>query len=197
MARLSFFDGQGEQVTVRCEIEDDVAAVGFDGVEQGRFVEPITGHDIGLRLDQEADGLKVAEPGGMDERSAAVGIAWVNGGAVLEQAGDTLTMLAVQWGGGGTEEFEKRRQAVGGGAVDVGPGDDGRFEQGQIPLPDRLEELLIGLGGPQGWRCGLGAMSGPSGCQSKQCQNGSGPVFQPQLVRQGCVTLRPTCWEGC
>jgi hypothetical protein len=40
-------------------------------------------------------------------------------------------------------------------------------------------------------------MSGPSGCQSKQCQNGSGPVFQPQLVRQGCVTLRPTCWEGC
>ena len=101
VARLSFFDGQGEQVTVRCEIEDDVAAVGFDGVEQGRFVEPITGHDIGLRLDQEADGLKVAEPGGMDERSAAVGIAWVNGGAVLEQAGDTLTMLAVQWGGGG------------------------------------------------------------------------------------------------
>lgn len=52
VARLSFFDGQGEQVTVRCEIEDDVAVVGFDGVEQGRFVEPITGHDIGLRLDQ-------------------------------------------------------------------------------------------------------------------------------------------------
>src|ERR1035438_2801234 len=115
----------------------------------------------------------------MDEGSAAVGIAWVNEGAVLEKAGDTLTVLAVQWSGGGTEEFEKRRQAVGGGAGHVGGGEDGRFEQGQIPLLDSLEELLIGLGGPRGWRCGLGAMSGPSGCQSKQCHNGSGPVLQP------------------
>ena len=178
-ARLSFFDGQGEQVAVGGEIEDNVAAVGFDGVEQGRFVEPVTGHDTGLGLDQEADGVEVAEAGGMDERSAAVGIHWVNMGAVLEQAGDALAVLAVQGSSGAAEEFEKGRQAVGGGAVDVGTLGDGGFEQGQISLLDGLEELLVGLGGRLGWRWSFGTRGGPNRRQSEQCQNTHSPAFQP------------------
>jgi len=140
---------------------------------------PVTGHDIGLRLDQEADGLEVAEAGGMDEWSAAVGIHWVNEGAVLEEAGDALTMVAVERSGGGAEEFEKRGQAVGGGAVHVGALGDGGFEQGQISLLDGLEELLVGLGGRLGRRWSLGARGGPKRRQSEQCQNMRSPAFQP------------------
>jgi len=176
-ARLSFLDGQGEQVAVGGEVEDDVAAVGFDGVEEGGFVEAVAGHDVRPCLGKEPHGFEVAEAGRVDEWGAAVGVHRVNGGAVLEQTGDALAVLAVERGGGGAQQFEQGWEAVGGAGVYVRACGDGGFELRKVPLLDGLEELLFGLGGDVARRCGFGGKDGPNCCKSEKCQNTRSPAF--------------------
>ena len=140
----SFPDGQGNQVTVRRQVKDNVAAVGLDGIEEGGLVEPVPGHDMRLRFYQNPNGLQVAQPGSMDEWGAAVAILRINRSAMLEQAGDTLSSFGIQRGRRGAEQFEQRWQAIGARGIYVSPLRDGRPEQRQISLSNCPRELLAG-----------------------------------------------------
>src|SRR5437016_10541008 len=60
LQNFSFFDSQGNQVAMGREIEDDVAAVGLDGVKESAFVQTIASLHVSLGLDQKTDGFQVS-----------------------------------------------------------------------------------------------------------------------------------------
>ena len=166
---FAFPDGQGDEVAVGGEVDDDVAAVGVDGVEKGGLGEAVAGDDGGFGFDEHLDGLEVADAGGLDEWGALVGVFGVDGCAVFEEEGDAIAVVFVQRPGGGAKEFEQGREAVGAAAIGVGAGLEGFFEEVLVRLLDRLEELLVGVRDDRGRRDGLGGSGGEAGGEQQQC----------------------------
>ena len=145
-------------------------------------MEPIAGHDVCFGFDEQAEGLKVTDAGGVDERGTAVGILRVNGCTVFKKGGEALAVVAVQWGSGGVEQCEQGRQGVCAGAVRVGAFGEGGFEEGQVPLLDGLKQLQVGRRSWLGLACGFGTEGSGGRCERAECKKAAPPAQQPSLA---------------
>ena len=79
----SFLHGQGDQGAVLREVMDEVAAVGFDRIEQGRLVEPVAGPDVSLGFDEQPKRVQVAQARGVYDRRPPIGVFSIHFGTMV------------------------------------------------------------------------------------------------------------------